>query len=177
MIPGRLNALAVDPQAEGRIFVGAAGGGMWRSTDTGSTFIPISTGLPTQEIGAIALDPATQPTTVYAGTGEETAPLICITDADSFVQPILAQAGPHWRPALLTAPPLPAWRLMLRRLRRFCSPELPMRDQPAARSFRPATTQITAYGVRPMAAHRGGITLHQHSADACRGEVHARRMT
>ncbi len=67
---GRLTALALDPQVAGRIFVGAAGGGMWRSTDAGSTFIPISSALPTLAIGAIALDPLTTPTTVYIGTGE-----------------------------------------------------------------------------------------------------------
>src|SRR5271166_4949396 len=66
---GRLTALAADPRVKGRIFIGAAGGGMWMSSDGGNTSASIST-LSTQAIGAIALDPATNPTTVYVGTGE-----------------------------------------------------------------------------------------------------------
>jgi len=52
---GRLTALALDPQVKGRIFVGAAGGGMWVSGDGGNTFFSISNTLPTMAIGAIAL--------------------------------------------------------------------------------------------------------------------------
>ena len=67
---GRLTALALDPRVAGRIFVGAAGGGMWVSGDGGNTFASIFSTLPTMAIGAIALDPTTNPTTIYVGTGE-----------------------------------------------------------------------------------------------------------
>jgi photosystem II stability/assembly factor-like uncharacterized protein len=66
---GRISALAVDPS--GNIFVGAASGGVWLSTDKGATFKPISAGFPTQSIGSLAIDSFnTNPPTVYAGTGE-----------------------------------------------------------------------------------------------------------
>jgi photosystem II stability/assembly factor-like uncharacterized protein len=67
---GRLTALALDPHAAGRLFVGAAGGGMWRSTDAGNSFVAVSAGLPTLSIGAIGLNTATTPATIYIGTGE-----------------------------------------------------------------------------------------------------------
>jgi hypothetical protein len=68
---GRISAIAVDPTTPGRIFVGAANGGVWMSTDDGVSFIPITDSLPTQAIGAIALDPVnTVPPTIYVATGE-----------------------------------------------------------------------------------------------------------
>ena len=66
---GRVSAIAVDPS--GRIFVGAAGGGVWMSTDGGTTFKSIFDAEPTQAIGAIALDAVnTNPPTIYVATGE-----------------------------------------------------------------------------------------------------------
>ncbi|MGH7917184.1 MAG: WD40/YVTN/BNR-like repeat-containing protein, partial [Candidatus Binataceae bacterium] len=54
---GRITALAIDPTVTpNRIFVGAANGGIWMSSDGGKTFTPIADSLPTQAIGAIALD-------------------------------------------------------------------------------------------------------------------------
>jgi len=68
---GRITALAVDPRTPGLIFVGAATGGVWMSTDGGMNFVSIGDSLPTQSVGAIALDAVnTNPTTVYVGTGE-----------------------------------------------------------------------------------------------------------
>jgi photosystem II stability/assembly factor-like uncharacterized protein len=67
---GRLTAIAVDPNAQNRVIVGAANGGVWMSTDTGADFTPIFDVEPTQAIGSIALDPTTNPTTIYVGTGE-----------------------------------------------------------------------------------------------------------
>jgi hypothetical protein len=65
---GRVTALAVDPS--GQIFLGATGGGVWTSTDGGSHWTSIEDALPTQAVGAMALDPRTSPTTVYVATGE-----------------------------------------------------------------------------------------------------------
>ncbi|MDQ4057898.1 MAG: glycosyl hydrolase [Actinomycetota bacterium] len=66
-IGGRLTDVAVDPNNEDTIYVAAATGGVWKSTDAGDTFTeawPI--GL-TQSIGALAITPGG---TLYAGTGE-----------------------------------------------------------------------------------------------------------
>ncbi len=75
---GRVTALVVSPNCSDalcRVWVGAAGGGVWES-DNGLSPVPIwqssSSGLASNAIGSIALDP-NDPTgaTLYAGTGEE----------------------------------------------------------------------------------------------------------
>src|SRR5215212_7348679 len=50
-------------------YVGAASGGIWKSSDSGATFRPVSDSMPVQAIGALAIAPS-RPTTVWAGTGE-----------------------------------------------------------------------------------------------------------
>ena len=67
---GRVSAIAVDPTTPGRLFVGAAGGGVWMSTDGGVSFVPVFEAEPTLAIGSIALDPSTTPVTILVGTGE-----------------------------------------------------------------------------------------------------------
>jgi len=83
---GRISALAIDPacgitQAEQsrdaddsdcRLYVGAAGGGIWRTTrpfSSNPNWKFVSGGFATNAIGTIAIDPR-NPDVVYAGTGE-----------------------------------------------------------------------------------------------------------
>src|SRR5579875_1635658 len=66
---GRITAIVMDPNSDD-LFVGAAGGGVWRSADGGKSFVSVFDSQPTQAIGAIAIDPTTTPSTVYVGTGE-----------------------------------------------------------------------------------------------------------
>ncbi|MBX6421179.1 MAG: sialidase [Nevskia sp.] len=68
---GRIAALAAwaDPSGKTTLFVGAADGGVWKSTDGGTTFKPVFDEQPVQSIGAIAIDPS-HPDTVWVGTGE-----------------------------------------------------------------------------------------------------------
>ncbi len=71
---GRIAAIdgaAGAPGAAGEsatLFIGAAGGGLWRSKDGGTTFQPVFDEH-TQSIGAIRIDPR-NPKTVWVGTGE-----------------------------------------------------------------------------------------------------------
>ena len=65
---GRLTSVAAD--ARGLIVVGAASGGLWVSTDDGNTFASVFDNQPTEAIGAVALDTTTNPSTIYAATGE-----------------------------------------------------------------------------------------------------------
>jgi photosystem II stability/assembly factor-like uncharacterized protein len=60
-----IDAVGPDPLT---IYVGAAGGGVWRSTDAGVTWKAVFDDY-TQSIGAIAIDRA-HPDTVWVGTGE-----------------------------------------------------------------------------------------------------------
>lgn len=66
---GRVAAIAVDP-ADGRhILVGAAGGGVWETRDTGATWRPRGDGLPTLAVGALCFDPGNS-AIAYLGSGE-----------------------------------------------------------------------------------------------------------
>jgi photosystem II stability/assembly factor-like uncharacterized protein len=65
---GRVSDMAVVDTAPEKIYVGAAGGGVWKSTNGGVTFTPIFDDYP-QSIGAIEIDQA-RPDTVWVGTGE-----------------------------------------------------------------------------------------------------------
>ncbi len=68
---GRIAALAGynDPSGKLTLFVGAASGGVWKSTDGGTTFKPVFDKQPVQSIGAIAIDP-THHENMWVGSGE-----------------------------------------------------------------------------------------------------------
>ena len=68
---GRISALAAGRKKDGdlALYVGAASGGVWKSTDGGTTFRPKFDKQPVQSIGSIALDP-NNPDSVWVGTGE-----------------------------------------------------------------------------------------------------------
>jgi photosystem II stability/assembly factor-like uncharacterized protein len=68
-VAGRVPAVAVDPQEETHILIGAASGGIWETRSSGRTWYPRSDDQPTLAIGAIAFDP-NNTALVYAGTGE-----------------------------------------------------------------------------------------------------------
>ncbi len=65
---GRIAAIDAVPGDPLIIYVGAASGGVWKSTNAGTTFEPVFDAH-TQSIGAIAIDPS-DPETVWVGTGE-----------------------------------------------------------------------------------------------------------
>ena len=66
---GRITAIEGPDREEGRtLYVGTAGGGIWKTTNGGATFKPVFD-KHCQSIGAIAIDQK-NPKVVYAGTGE-----------------------------------------------------------------------------------------------------------
>lgn len=66
-IGGRVVDIALDPQQTDALYVAAASGGLWRSTDAGATFAPAWPENLTQAMGAVAAAPDG---TLYVGTGE-----------------------------------------------------------------------------------------------------------
>lgn len=66
-IGGRIVDLALDPRRRDALYVAAASGGLWRSTDAGATFAPAWPDDLTQALGSVAVAPDG---TIYVGTGE-----------------------------------------------------------------------------------------------------------
>ena len=68
---GRIAALDAVAGKDGKtlIYVGAASGGVWKSTDSGTTFKAVFDKQPVQSIGAIAIDPSNT-NTIWVGSGE-----------------------------------------------------------------------------------------------------------
>lgn len=66
---GRISGFAVDPANPTRYYVAVASGGVWKTTNAGTTWTPIFDNEASYSIGAIAADPKNF-LTVWVGTGE-----------------------------------------------------------------------------------------------------------
>jgi photosystem II stability/assembly factor-like uncharacterized protein len=66
---GRVRAFAVDSTNPSIVYVGAADGGVWKTTDGGQHWVPLTDTQPSLSIGSLAIDP-NNPNTIYVGTGE-----------------------------------------------------------------------------------------------------------
>jgi hypothetical protein len=69
---GRVNAITVDPSNEDTYYVGAPAGGIWKSTDAGVNWTPLTDYLPQIGVSGIAVHP-TDPKTIYIATGDDDA--------------------------------------------------------------------------------------------------------
>ncbi|MCX8050843.1 MAG: hypothetical protein N3B17_02980 [Chlorobi bacterium] len=70
-IGGRTRTVVHHPTRSGVVYVGAAGGGIWLTTDHGATWEPLYDNGVSLSMGALAIDP-NNPDVLYAGTGEIT---------------------------------------------------------------------------------------------------------
>ncbi|HOZ52579.1 MAG TPA: hypothetical protein PLU17_12010, partial [Chitinophagaceae bacterium] len=78
---GRLVSMAIHPSNENIIYVGSPGGGIWKTSNGGSTWTPLSEyNSAWMHIFSIAIDPLNQ-NIVYAGTGNSANQVIKSTDA------------------------------------------------------------------------------------------------
>ena len=68
-IGGRFNCVVVDPSSTSTIYAGSANGGVWKTTDNGQNWLPLTDALPYQAIGAIAINP-TNSNEIWIGTGD-----------------------------------------------------------------------------------------------------------
>jgi photosystem II stability/assembly factor-like uncharacterized protein len=66
---GRINAIAVSPADSNLVLIGASTGGIWRSTDGGVNFTPVSDSQVDLAVGSIAFSKS-NPSIVYAGMGD-----------------------------------------------------------------------------------------------------------
>ena len=66
---GRINVIRFDPANSNTIYIGAAGGGVWKSTNGGSNWTDLTSSIPVTSIADIAIDPSNS-NIVYIATGD-----------------------------------------------------------------------------------------------------------
>jgi photosystem II stability/assembly factor-like uncharacterized protein len=69
LMSGRIADVAVHPVHKSTWYVAAGSGGVWKTTNAGTTWTPVFDDQPSYSIGEITLDP-TNPDVVWVGTGE-----------------------------------------------------------------------------------------------------------
>jgi photosystem II stability/assembly factor-like uncharacterized protein len=103
-VGGRVTSIVCHPQHPDQIWIGAAGGGVWQSSDAGRNWRSVWHDQDILNIGSLAIDPS-HPATLYCGTGEANL------SADSYAGVGLYRsldAGANWHllaPAIAAAIP------------------------------------------------------------------------
>jgi len=69
---GRVNTVVVDPNNANTIYAGAPAGGIWKSTDAGVNWTPLTDDLPQIGVSGIAIDPNNSQI-IYISTGDDDA--------------------------------------------------------------------------------------------------------
>ncbi|MEM9373534.1 MAG: glycosyl hydrolase [Planctomycetota bacterium] len=70
LMSGRVSDLAVHPDDQSTWFVAVGSGGLWKTTNSGTTWNPIFDHEGSYSIGCVTIDPK-RPATVWVGTGED----------------------------------------------------------------------------------------------------------
>lgn len=97
-VGGRIRSIALHPSDGQTLWIGAADGGVWKSTDRGRSWTPQMQDVNAIAMGAIAVDP-TNPAILYAGTGELSSNVDAYTGAGIFKS---TDGGDSWRAVGLT---------------------------------------------------------------------------
>jgi len=92
LMSGRINDMENHPTNDRIIYVGTAGGGVWKSNDGGTTFNSIFDDY-CQSIGAVEIDPNDPDNTIYVGTGE-TWPRNSVSIGDGLYKSV--DGGSNW---------------------------------------------------------------------------------
>jgi photosystem II stability/assembly factor-like uncharacterized protein len=66
---GRISDFAVNPQDHSEYYVAVSSGGLWKTTNSGTTWTPIADSIQAYAMGCVTLDP-NNPFVVWLGTGE-----------------------------------------------------------------------------------------------------------
>jgi photosystem II stability/assembly factor-like uncharacterized protein len=72
LMAGRIGDLAVDPADPSHYYVAACSGGVWKTTNAGTTYEPVFDGEGSYSIGCVTMDP-NNASVVWVGTGENNA--------------------------------------------------------------------------------------------------------
>ncbi|MDP9111881.1 MAG: hypothetical protein M3M96_09645, partial [Candidatus Eremiobacteraeota bacterium] len=93
---GRAGAVAGTDADASLYYVGAAGGGLWKTTNAGTSWKPVFDSADVASIGSITIDPRNEQT-VWVGTGESN-PRNDVTQGDGVYKTI--DGGAHWEHVL-----------------------------------------------------------------------------
>ena len=91
-VGGRTRSLLIDPSDPNVMYAAAVAGGIWKTTDGGSSWAPLNDFLANIAVICMALDPS-NPGTIYAGTGEGYFNADGVRGAGIFKS---TDAGAHW---------------------------------------------------------------------------------
>ncbi len=97
-VGGRIRAVVHHPTREGWVYIGAAAGGLWRTTDGGQSWTPLFDFENSLSFGALAIDP-NNPDILYAATGEMSNNIDSYLGAGIFKS---TDGGQSWTPLGLT---------------------------------------------------------------------------
>ena len=97
-VGGRVRSIAVHPTDGKTLWIGAADGGVWKSTDGGESWRAVMDNENAISMGAIAVAPS-NPSILYAGTGEMSSNVDAYTGAGIFKS---EDGGESWRVLGLT---------------------------------------------------------------------------
>lgn len=95
---GRVRSVVAHPTDGNTVWIGAADGGVWKSSDRGENWVPLMDDANAISMGALAVDPR-NPDILYAGTGEMSSNVDSYTGAGIMKT---TNGGGTWRPVGLT---------------------------------------------------------------------------
>ena len=100
---GMVRNIAIDPRGstDQTIYIATDNGGIWKTTDGGTTWSPKTDSMPSLNMGAVALDPG-NPSIVYAGTGNERSANNRRNGVGIYKS---TDGGDNWQPTILGAIP------------------------------------------------------------------------
>ncbi|HBG04284.1 MAG: hypothetical protein A2075_06295 [Geobacteraceae bacterium GWC2_58_44] len=99
-IGGRIRAILIDRTDSGRIWVGSVSGGIWHSTDGGSSWNPANDFMGNLSVSSLVMSP-NDPNVIYAGTGEGFYNGDAVRGAGIFKS---TDGGVTWNPLPATTP-------------------------------------------------------------------------
>src|SRR5215217_258758 len=91
-VGGRTRSLLIDPTDPNVMYAGAVAGGIWKTTNGGSSWLPLNDFLANIAVTCLAFDPSNS-STIYAGTGEGFLNADGVRGAGIFKT---TDAGAHW---------------------------------------------------------------------------------
>ena len=98
-VGGRIRSMVIDPATPATIYIGGVAGGVWKTTNAGATWTPLTDLLANLAVCSMAMDPKNS-SVIYAGTGEGYYNVDAVRGAGIFKT---TNAGTNWTQLASTA--------------------------------------------------------------------------